>query len=237
MGGIVDRMGRAYQLLSLSQLTAISAAVLFFAQIPSKAGDISSNWTNILGADQHWVGLSGDELSFERYQKLIDSNAAFSVGVSKKWQILTNLIRDQKPYVQLNLTQQFINTLPYHSDEELYMRNDYWAFAGEFLRNGGDCEDFAIAKYRLLIDAGFDPQRLRVALVTNKETQEPHAILAARLNGKTYILDNQRQGLSVEKDLSHYQVIYSLNQIGVWRHQRPQTPDQLETMAVATQSK
>ena len=150
---------------------------------------------------------------------------------------MTSLIREQKPYAQLNLTQQFINTLPYHSDEELYLRHDYWAYAGEFLRNGGDCEDFAIAKYRLLIDAGFDPQRLRLVLVINTKTQEPHAILAARLNKKTYILDNQRQAVSSEQDLSHYQVIYSLNQIGVWRHTPPQTPDQLENMAVATQSK
>lgn len=208
-----------------------------FAQTPAKAGNLELEWSGVFGSKQEWLGTAGSELSFERYHKLIDSNARSSPGTAQKWQILTRLIRNQHPLAQLKLAQQFFNTLPYHSDQELYYREDYWASAGEFLHHGGDCEDYAIAKYRALVDSGYDARALRVILVMNRSTNEPHAVLAARYGDTTYILDNQRQDIFLDNDLSHYEPVYSMNEVGVWRHHILEDGKNLEDMAVATQSK
>lgn len=204
---------------------------------PANAGNFDFEWHKVFGSEQEWLGAAGSELSFERYHKLIDSNSKSSPGVAQKWQILTKLIRNQHPLAQLKLVQQFFNTLPYHSDKELYLREDYWASAGEFLRNGGDCEDYAIAKYRALVDAGYDARALRIILVTNRLTGQPHAVLAARFGNSTYILDNQRQDVFLDNDLANYEPVYSMNEVGVWRHHILEDGQNLEDIAVATQSK
>lgn len=220
-------------------LPVLLASLLLWTtgKTPAKAGEFDIEWSGVFGSKQEWLGTAGSELSFERYHKLIDSNARSSSGSAQKWQILTRLIRNQHPLAQLKLVQQFFNTLPYHSDQELYFKEDYWASAGEFLRRGGDCEDYAIAKYRALVDSGYDARALRVILVMNRSTDEPHAVLAARFGDTTYILDNQRQDIFLDNDLSQYEPVYSMNEVGVWRHHILEGGADLEDMAVATQSK
>ena len=50
---------------------------------------------------------------------------------------------------QLN---SFFNTFPKIEDIENYGNSDYWATPKEFIEKGGDCEDFAIAKYFSFIE-------------------------------------------------------------------------------------
>ena len=47
----------------------------------------------------------------------------------------------------------------------------------DFFTRGGDCEDFAIAKYTALRALGVPEERLRVAIVHDDEKNLPHAIL------------------------------------------------------------
>lgn len=46
----------------------------------------------------------------------------------------------------------FFNTFPKIEDIENYGNSDYWATPKEFIEKGGDCEDFAIAKYFSFIE-------------------------------------------------------------------------------------
>lgn len=52
----------------------------------------------------------------------------------------------------------------------------------------GDCEDFALLKKKLLIEAGVPASRL--LMVVAKSTVEKHAMLILRLNDGDYVLDN-----------------------------------------------
>ena len=53
---------------------------------------------------------------------------------------------------KLKKVNAFVNRVRYHSDSFLCGTNDYWASSGEFFSRGkGDCEDFGIAKYALLM--------------------------------------------------------------------------------------
>lgn len=68
--------------------------------------------------------------------------------------------------------------------------SDYWASPAEFEeKGGGDCEDFAIAKYFRLIKAGFKVDDLRLAY-SNSQPIGPHIILLAKLDNKWLALDN-----------------------------------------------
>ena len=79
-----------------------------------------------------------------------------------------------------------INALPYVSDAEKYGQPEFWAS----ITDAGDCEDFAIAKYRALIEGGMPATALRLA-TCYVETGEYHAVLLADVAGETWVLDNR----------------------------------------------
>lgn len=74
------------------------------------------------------------------------------------------------------------NTI-YKSDISKYGTNEWWTEAvGE-----GDCEDYALAKFRLLADY---PKQIRLATCW-VETGEYHAVLLVDVEGQTWVLDNR----------------------------------------------
>ena len=60
-----------------------------------------------------------------------------------------------------------------------------------FAAGAGDCEDYAIAKYVALREAGVAPEDLRIVIVRNLARAEDHAVAAARVDDQWLILDNR----------------------------------------------
>ena len=59
-----------------------------------------------------------------------------------------------------------VNGLHYQSDQQSTGKEDRWDSPLEFLARGaGDCEDFAIAKYFLLLESGVAPELVKLAFV------------------------------------------------------------------------
>jgi predicted transglutaminase-like cysteine proteinase len=79
-----------------------------------------------------------------------------------------------------------INRIRYVEDSRNWGQADYWAAPAEFLARGGDCEDFAIAKYLLLREAGVSPSRMRLAI------GRYHAVLLVKEDGREFVLENGR---------------------------------------------
>ena len=93
----------------------------------------------------------------------------------------------------------------YRSDLSLYGQPEFWACAdGE-----GDCEDYALAKRRRLLAAGFPPESLRLAVVFTETTEGrywlerkrlgwgvggDHAVLVVTVPEGDWILDNRHPG-------------------------------------------
>jgi predicted transglutaminase-like cysteine proteinase len=76
----------------------------------------------------------------------------------------------------------------YKTDIDLYGSPEFWEVA-----NGqGDCEDYALAKRKALLGAGWDPSEVRLALVRT-ERGDPHAVLTVDTDLGTYVLDNRRR--------------------------------------------
>lgn len=77
-------------------------------------------------------------------------------------------------------------SVTYKSDLEQYLRPEYWVIAGTF----GDCEDYALLKRAMLLDQGFDADKLHLACCWT-ETGDYHCVLIAETSSGVYILDNR----------------------------------------------
>ena len=72
------------------------------------------------------------------------------------------------------------------SDPENYGVADYWTLP----TNGkGDCEDFVLQKYKLLLDAGVDSRDLSIAVVLDRQGNN-HAVLVLRHGSVDLVLDS-----------------------------------------------
>ena len=128
--------------------------------------------------------------------------------------------RDLSERQQLSLVNQFINRRHAIRQNEYRPRgDDGWKSMSTFLKEGGDCEDFAIAKYFLLRELGFESDDLRVVVVWDRKARAYHALLAVNTEPRAVLLelDNSMRTGGAQRD---YRFLYSINEIGVWDHMR-----------------
>lgn len=95
---------------------------------------------------------------------------------------------------------------------------DRWQTVGEFFRNGGDCEDFVIAKYLLLRELGITAQDMRLVATLDSVSGLGHALLAIRIDGAVYLADSDNTVYRTHQR-HPYEFIYSINEHGIWVHQ------------------
>ncbi len=114
-----------------------------------------------------------------------------------------------------------VNSIPYVSDTTLYGKSDYWATPMEFLKNGGDCEDFAITKYVALRALGVPEQRMRILILQDLQKNIPHAVLVVYTDNGAVILDNQIKSVKAVSQIAHYKPIFSINRDAWWLHTKP----------------
>ena len=119
---------------------------------------------------------------------------------------------------RLDRVNRAINRVTYRDDAENWGRIDYWAAPEEFFVRGGDCEDYAIAKYHSLKGLGFPVGELRLLILWDRQRAIAHAVLAVGPTGDELILDNVRDDVLPLAALPHYQIHYSLNEETVLRH-------------------
>jgi predicted transglutaminase-like cysteine proteinase len=108
----------------------------------------------------------------------------------------------------------FYNRLRYVSDEVHWRAVDYWATPAEFLSsNGGDCEDYAIAKYFLLKELGVPVSRLRMVYARTWRSNVAHMVLAyyAAPGAEPLILDSLEGGIRPASDRPDLIPVYTFN--------------------------
>lgn len=77
-------------------------------------------------------------------------------------------------------------SVKYKTDLGQYGVPEFWTVAGKF----GDCEDYALLKRKMLIDAGFD--RDKIHLCTCFVDGAGHCVLLVETDRGNYILDNNQ---------------------------------------------
>ncbi len=107
-----------------------------------------------------------------------------------------------------------INRIPYHTDQAHWKMNDYWATPAESVAsNGGDCEDYAIAKYYMLKELGVPLERLRITYVKALKLNEAHMVLVyyPKPDAEPYILDNLDPVVKLASLRNDLLPVYSFN--------------------------
>jgi predicted transglutaminase-like cysteine proteinase len=130
---------------------------------------------------------------------------------------LINAVKSRSGRSQLDEANRGVNqAIRYMSDYAQYGVVDRWsAPLATFATGKGDCEDYAIAKYAALIEAGFPHGDLRLVLVRDRAIRQDHAVLAARLDKHWLILDSRRSDLIDDGDVRNYTPIFAINDRGV----------------------
>ena len=80
-----------------------------------------------------------------------------------------------------------------------------------FASGAGDCEDYAIAKYVALRQAGVAPEDLRIVIAHNPALRQDHAVTAARVDGKWLILDNRTMMLLTDDQATNLTPLVTLD--------------------------
>lgn len=124
---------------------------------------------------------------------------------------------------QIRRVNEFFNrNVLYQSDEELWGTPDYWATPLETLgRAGGDCEDYAIAKYVSLRLLGVPDDRLRLAVVQDELRNLAHAVLVVYKRDTAVVLDNLTNAVLPHDRLVNYTPYYTVNATTRWAHVPP----------------
>jgi len=102
------------------------------------------------------------------------------------------------------------------SDWAQYGVADLWSSPLATLAAGaGDCEDYAIAKYVALREAGLDNEDLRLLVVRDTNLHRNHAVVAARLDGHWLVLDSRWLMLLEDLQLKQYAPLFEIDDDGV----------------------
>ncbi len=112
----------------------------------------------------------------------------------------------------------FINRWQNASDQDLYGQDDHWAAPLDFIKKGGDSEDFAIMKYVSLKELGINPSQMRIAVTSDVLRGQTHTILAVKFGGKTLVLDSQNDSVLADDLINYYVPFYSANETTRWAH-------------------
>ncbi len=169
------------------------------------------NWTRVLATAE------------EQTDKFFscDSSQEVCSSAALSWQKIIRKSQGLEAMVQLKEVNKYFNRWPYRLDIDVYGVTDYWATPGEFLKLSGDCEDFSITKYYALRKLGFSVDNLRIVLLKDTIRNIAHAVLAVKLNGESYILDNMSDLVLPHLKYKHYVPQYSVNEFYRWAHVSP----------------
>ena len=120
---------------------------------------------------------------------------------------------------KLRRVNDFFNALEFVNDIDHWGKKDYWATPLETLvSNGGDCEDFSIAKYFSLLEMGIPADKMRLTYVKALRLNQAHMVLTyfPSADDDPLVLDNLDKEISPATRRDDLQPVYSFNGDGLW---------------------
>jgi predicted transglutaminase-like cysteine proteinase len=135
------------------------------------------------------------------------------------WHALMREKRIAPEMEKLKSVNSFFNNLEFVDDKYLWGTEDYWATPQEMLTiNGGDCEDFATAKYFTLRHLEIPDEKMRLTYVKSLMFEQPHMVLSFYRvpTAEPLILDSLVDAILPSSKRSDLLPIYSFNGEGLW---------------------
>lgn len=113
----------------------------------------------------------------------------------------------------------FFNLFRFVDDIKLWGESNYWATPMEFIGvNGGDCEDFSIAKYFTLLQLGVPEDKMRITMVKATSVNQYHMVLAYYDTPSSIplVLDNLDHVIKPATQRKDLIPVYSFNGKQLW---------------------
>jgi predicted transglutaminase-like cysteine proteinase len=103
------------------------------------------------------------------------------------------------------------------SDETRFAQHDLWQASGIGRGAEGDCEDIALEKRKLLVDAGVPADRLFLALAYGRGGVGLHLVLIARTDRGDVVLDSRSSTITPWSNAPYTWIaMQSANRPGAW---------------------
>jgi len=137
----------------------------------------------------------------------------------KAWFKLMKPEADVTEKETLKKVNRFFNMFRFIDDIKLWGVNNYWATPVEFIGvNGGDCEDYSIAKYYTLLELGVPDEKMRITMVKAINLNQYHMVLAYydTPGSIPLILDNIDGRIKPATQRNDLTPIYSFNGSQLW---------------------
>jgi len=136
-----------------------------------------------------------------------------------KWEKIANSDQTSDTENKLSLVNSFFNEVEFISDQLHWGKEDYWATPLELLAtNGGDCEDYSIAKYFTLREMGVPEDKMKITYVKALKLNQAHMVLAyyPEPSAEPLILDNLINDIKPASERNDLLPVYSFNGEGLW---------------------
>lgn len=105
------------------------------------------------------------------------------------------------------------------SDISQHGATDVWSSPlATFASGAGDCEDYAIAKFVALRQAGIPLEDVKLVILRDYLRGEDHAVVAARLDGHWLTLDNQRMATIDDAQIRNYKPLFVIDRNAVMKY-------------------
>ncbi|WP_262048970.1 transglutaminase-like cysteine peptidase [Bradyrhizobium sp. Bra78] len=170
-----------------------------------------------------WRAVEGEIAREQAVLERCRSEAASCPPNAAQFLRLVGAVKAKSGRARLEEANLGVNTaIRYVSDLAQYRELDRWSSPlASFATGKGDCEDYAIAKYAALREAGFPDADMRLLLVRDRTVRQDHAVLAARLDGRWLILDNRWAGLREDNGELNFAPLFAINHDGVHLFAKP----------------
>lgn len=145
---------------------------------------------------------------------------------SGPWGALLRSVSGQGRSAQIQAINEWVNArVRFTDDRKDKLGADRWSSASDTLRRQrGDCEDYAIAKMKLLEAAGVDRNDMYLVVVEDLVRRADHALLVVRLGQQMVVLDNSTDQMLDARHVADYRPIFSYSAAGAWIHGYAETP-------------
>ncbi|HLJ00225.1 MAG TPA: transglutaminase-like cysteine peptidase [Bradyrhizobium sp.] len=165
-----------------------------------------------------WRGVEAEiEHEAETLAQCRDEPESCTSPAALRFLAMVEEARSKTGHDKLDTVNRRVNgAIRYTSDFEQHGVADLWsAPLATFTSGRGDCEDYAIAKYALLREAGVAVEDLRLLLVRDTSIRQDHAVLAVREDGRWAILDNRWTIVPESSEVRHLMPLFALDHQGV----------------------
>lgn len=174
-----------------------------FGTIAAHSGAMSAKWRGLQPAMQ----LEARILELCRSDRMLCPQAA------ARFMAIVETARNRSGRARIGEINRAINlAIRPASDAARYQVADVWTTPlTTFATGTGDCEDYAIAKYVALREAGLAPEDLRIVILRDASINQDHAVTAARVDGQWLILDNRHMTLLTDSESGNMTPLVALD--------------------------